>query len=297
VVRSALLGLILVFTGAAVGCSIKRTVNIPVPERKLQAKTATLTQLLAMLEEYSSKIVSLSSTTMRISFTSGTAESGKLQEYRSAPGYILLERPDRIRLDVQNPLTKTTIIDLASSGDDFSIWYPRENKFFIGNNSVRELDTGEGLTFSARPIHIFEAVLPQEVPSRQPGFRISMQEDQDSQAKYYVLSMFTQESPPFLKPLRTLWIDRSNLAVARQVTYGDAGAVASSIWYSNLSSVQGLPLPLRIRIERPLDGYLIDLEFRSWNLNPQLPKEAFQLTPPAGAQRIILKPKERSSGD
>jgi outer membrane lipoprotein-sorting protein len=279
------------------GCGVKRTVKVQVSQKVLQAKTATIDELLGILDTQASKVVSLSSTTLKISFTSGNSDSGNLQEYRSAPGYILLQRPDRIRLNVQNPLTKTTIIELASSGDDFEVWYPRENKFYTGKNSARDLEI-EGQTgtpaFGARPIHIYQAILPEALHLAGPGMRVVMDEDQDSVTKYYVLRIFKEAAPPRLIPVRSVWIDRSDLTVARQIFYEEGGQVASRISYLRMTTVQGLPLPLALRIERPLDGYMIDMEFKTWNVNPNLPADGFVLIPPAGAQRITLREKQKS---
>jgi outer membrane lipoprotein-sorting protein len=277
------------------GCSVKSTVKVNVPQRILTAKVATLDEVLSLLAGNSASVKSLSSTTVRITFTSGKRDSGSVQQYRSAPGYILMERPDQIRLSVQNPLTKTAILELASAGDDFSIWYPRENKFFAGKNSARsfEVETGSNSpAFNARPIHIYEAILPQAIDFTENGLRIAMREEQDTQAKYYVLSLYKETAPPKLLPVREIWVERSTMTIARQVVYEPDGAVASRIDYHQMSS-DPVPLPLSMRIERPADGYSIDLEIRSWRLNPSFESNAFHLAPPPGAQHIILKEKSR----
>jgi outer membrane lipoprotein-sorting protein len=109
--------------------------------------------------------------------------------------------------------------------------------------------------------------------------------------KYYVLSIYRQSAGQVLEPLRRLWIDRADLTVSRQMVYGKSGAVISMIDYSNQTKVDGLYLPMSIRIERPADGYILDLQFKSWRLNPELPENAFVLNPPPGAQRVLLKEK------
>ncbi len=58
--------------------------------------------------------------------------------------------------------------------------------------------------------------------------------------------------------------------------------------------MDGLLLPLSIKIERPLDGYSLDLEFGSWRLNPDLSDKDFVLTPPPGAEIVELREKGRS---
>ncbi|HYK92011.1 MAG TPA: DUF2092 domain-containing protein [Acidobacteriota bacterium] len=290
---------ILILLSAAMGdcaCSIKRNVNVPVPARILQARTATFQELVDLIDSYTLKIHSLTSTTMRVTLRSGKLESGRLQEYRSAPGYILLERPDSIRLIIQNPITKTAILDLASVGDDFSIWSPTENKFYVGRNSMKELGV-EGSTktpnFSARPIHIFRAILPPALPPEgEAGYGTGMEEAQDAVTKYYIMPVYRIEGGGRLVPVRKYWIDRADLTIARQQTYENEGRLAGILSYSRFSMVDGVQLPLTIRIERPLDNYSLDLEFKNWRVNPQFPGDAFVLTPPPGAERIQLREKQ-----
>ncbi len=285
---------VLLFLFGVCSCLVKKTVNVPVSPGILAAKTATLDQLLSDLNNCSSKVNSLSSATLKVSFTSGRVESGKLQAYRSAPGYILLKRPDSIRLNIQNPVTKTTLVELASVDDIFHIWYPRENKFFTGNNSVQEFDFGGEHGFTARPIHIFDAILPQAVVLNEPDSYVALEEEQDVTAKYYVLSFYKSLGNHRLRPLRRLWVDRSILAVTRQRIFNESGEILSNIQYSNLTPNDTVLLPLAIHIERPLDGYTLDLKFGSWHLNPELPDNAFVLTSPQGAEMIQLKEKGRS---
>ena len=274
-------------------CLVKRTVVVPVSSKILAAKTATLDELLSSLATYSDKIMSLSSGTLRVSFTSGKSESGKLQAYPSAPCWIILKRPDLIRLNIQTPLTKTTLFELVASGDPFSFWDTRENKLYLGKNSMKEIDL-EGHSFTLRPKHIFEAILPQRVDLSEPGSYLLPEEDRDATTKYYVLSLLKGDGGKMMRPRRRLWIDRSILAVVRQEIFDDQGRVASNITYSKLAPVGDLLLPLSIKVERPEDGYSLDMQFKDWRINPELGANDFVFTPPEGAQRVELKEKGRS---
>ncbi len=275
---------------AGVGCGVKSTVNVRVPSRILSAKAASFQEIVALVDG-GTRIRSLSSTTARVSYRSGKIESGKLQQYRSASGYMLLQRPDSLRLSIQNPLTHTAVVELASRGDDFSLWIPSENKFYFGKNSSKTLGVeGDSSfpSFGARPIQIFQAILPPKLPIEVPGFRIAVEEDQDAVARYYVLSVFKDAGDDRLAPVRKFWIERSEMAVERQQTYDDDGALTGIIRYSNFVPFEGVSLPLSIQIDRPRDGYLLDLEFKSWRENVELPAEGFALTPAPGAERIQL---------
>jgi outer membrane lipoprotein-sorting protein len=278
-------------------CSIKHTVRVDVPSKILSAKSATLDQLLSQLKAYGSQITTLTAASMKVTITMGKRDSGVLQEYHSAPGYLLLARPDMLRMVVQNPLTKTTVFDLASRGDEFSFWNPRDNKMYSGHNSAKELlvkGETQGLAFTARPAHILEAILPYQIELSAPDVYIALEEEQDQTTKYYVLNLYCLKANHILSPLRKLWIDRAEMAVARQLIYNQEGNLVSNIFYSSFAQVQNYYLPLRIRIERPLDEYSLDLEFREWKLNSDRPAGDFMLTAPPGASQIQLIETGRS---
>ena len=284
----------LLVTTAFTSCGVKQTVKVAVPQKVLEAKTATLDELVALVEKYSEKIRTLSSTSLKISYVSGKLDSGTLQQYRSAPGYILLKPPDALRLNIQNPLTKTAIAELASRGDDFALWFPRDNKYFVGRNSSRELELEGGqnaASFTARPFHIYEAILPSSISVSNPQIKISLEEDRDTVAKYYVVSVFRESGAHRLRVLRKIWFERSVLAVVRQKTFDEDGSVSSIISYSNLAPVEGLSMPLLIRLERPTDGYSMDMEFKSWRANSEIPDSSFTLAKPPAAQVVQLKEK------
>ncbi len=278
-------------------CFVKKTVRVVVPAKKLQVKSATLEELVALVNGYSEKIKSLSSTTMRLTFRSGKAESGQIQQYPRAPGYLLLQSPDELLLNIQNPLTKTTILELLSAGDDFSLWLPSKNQYFVGKNSTREFvlegETGN-LEFTARPVHILRAILPARIATEEPSVRVVKEEEQDANEKYYVVSVFHENGDRKLHLDRKLWFERSGLTITRQQTYEGEGEVAGIVEYSNLSSIQDILMPLSIKIDRPMDGYSLDMEFKDWRVNQQLPADAFIRHPPQGAQVLQLKEKQRS---
>ncbi len=284
---------------ASSGCRIKHTVKITVPAKILQAKTASFDQLLGIVSNYD-KINDLSSSSLRLTLTSGKWESGELEKYVRAPGYILLRRPDSMHLAFQYPITKMMALDFLSIDDEFRAWIPSKDRLYIGNNSATELvaeDLPNSPVIPIRGTHIFEAILPQSIRMDSPEILVSMFEESDASAKYYVLLVsFSKESNAHrVFPARRIWIERSELKIARQQYFLDDGQIVSDIVYSNMTLVNGFFLPLRIQMNRPLDGYALDIEFKGWRANSGLPDTAFVLKTPEEAQTIHLKEKTRSS--
>ncbi len=201
-------------------------------------------------------------------------------------------------MNIQAPLAKTTILELSSKGDQFEIWSPRDNKLYIGRNSAREFDLEDkekGPGFTARPKHILEAILPTAIELQQPGDRIMRTEEQDANAKYYVLTLVRETDGQEVRALRRQWIERSRMVIVKEETFTDEGQIDGIVSYDDFSEFDGVTLPLSIHIDRPLDGYRLDIQIGNWRVNPDLPEDAFTLKPPPAAERIILKEKARSS--
>jgi outer membrane lipoprotein-sorting protein len=273
------------------GCRIRRTINIEVSQRILQAKTAGFEDLLGMLQSYD-RIHSLSSS-LDVTYSYGKKESGVIHEIRKQPGYILLKRPDSTRLVVQNFVTGTRELEVLSAGDDLSIYYRPENALYVGRNSAKNLmleNTGNPDNFKIpiRGGHIYEAIFPQSIQMDAPGFLYSMEEEADTGAKYYVLNVYKEGAAKRIHTIRKLWIERSSMAISRQQVYLDDGQVVSDIAYSDEMDVDGFKLPLHIHIDRPLDGYALNLEFKGWRIDPDLQDNAFSLKLPEGVQIIHL---------
>jgi outer membrane lipoprotein-sorting protein len=287
----------LILSLAVCGCGIKTRIKVPVSPAIAAAKTATLQELLSMIGEREAGIASLSSSSLKLTLTTEKAGSGELQKYHSAPGYVLLRSPSDIRLNVQNPVTKTTILELLSSGNRFEVWNPGKNTVYEGRNSAAGFvldQESEALSFSARPIHIFEALLPKGIALDEPDLRISKTELQDAGAKYYLLTLYRETGSAEIHPLRQLWIERSQMLPAREDRFAETGEVVSSVRYANFAVFQGRALPRDVRIERPVDGYSLELHFKDWRINPSMEDSAFVLRLPPGAERVVLKEKGNS---
>lgn len=292
----ASLALLLVLSS---GCSIKRTIRIPIAPGTGQYKTASFDEILNFLRSYD-KINTLTCNNLRLTLTTGKRDSGKLEQYPKAPGYILLKRPESTRLVIQYPITKTTLIDLLSVGDELSLWYPGDNKMYLGKNSARELFLEESkgskeFRIPIRGAHIFEAIFPQSIQINEPGIRVAITDEADARTKYYLLQVIREGAAPRSHIVRRIWIERVGLTIARQQVFTFEGQIESDIVYSNETRVQGFSLPQRIRIDRPLDAYSLDVELKNWRINQNLPDDAFVMPPHPGAKTIHLKERGRSN--
>jgi len=288
------IGLLLLTLLMGSACGVKQIVKVKVPEAILQAKTAGFTQLIEILRE-SDKIRDLACNDLKLSFTSAKKiENGELEKYRTVKGYILLQRPNSTHLVLLMPVTQSKLLDVLSVGDNFSVWFPRENTLYKGLNSSKELvaDDPSGTKEFSVPIrgsHIFEAIFPQSIALDSPGIWVSRDEEKDERTSYYVLTFAREGTRPRAHTVRKIWIERTRLTIARQQVFGDEGEIVSDITYAEPVQVGDFSMPQQIHIDRPVDGYTLDLNFRNWRINPELDAEAFQLQAPPGAKVVTLR--------
>jgi hypothetical protein len=268
------------------GCLVKKVIKVStLPE----GKVVETDELIKAIQRYQ-QITSLTCKNFELSYTSAKKkEAGILEKYRGLRGYILLKRPESVLLNLQVPVVKTTLFKLISVGDSFSLHYPRDNKFYLGKNSIKELVVDK-FSFPIRGSHIFEAIFPQAIKLDSPGIWISNEEQSDALARYYVLSIFRQGAPPAMHILRRIWIERMGLTITRQQVFSEDGKVVSDISYSKKTIVDRFSLPRNIHIDRPLDGYVLDLEFNNWEMNsPNLTDDVFEMASPPGVRVIDIE--------
>jgi hypothetical protein len=273
------------------GCAVKRRVDISVSPKIAAAKSATLEELIDLIGKYK-KISDLKCLGLKVFLTTGKWESGKQEEFKGAPGYILLRRPSSLHLVLQSPvLIKTALFEMVSSGDDFSAWLRSKNKVYIGKNSARELiaeDLPGGIPL--RPAHIFEALLPSDI-SKDADHRVSLEETTDKIAKYYILSLYKEGMPPRIHTIRRIWIERSQMVISRQQFFEPDGRMICDIEYDEMEQVGEFYLPDRINLNRPEDGYSLKMEINknSWRINSNPGDDAFILAHRDGAETVYLK--------
>jgi len=279
---------------ATPACGVKQTVKVNVAPAILKAKTAGFERLLAIIRE-SDRIQALACNELHLTLTTlKKLDNGELEKYHTVKGYILLQRPNSTHLVLLMPVTQSKLLDVLSVEDNFSVWYPRKNEFYKGLNSSKSLivdDTAGTKEFMVpiRGNHIFEAIFPQGVVPNVPGVWISKDEQKDERASYYILTFAKEGARPRAHTLRKIWIERSNLTIARQQVFDDEGQVISDITYSDPIQMADFSMPQQMHIERPIDGYTLDLSFKNWRINPELDGEAFQLQPPPGAKVVMLR--------
>ena len=96
----------------------------------LPAKNATRSDLLQDLQTKGKQIETLKGT-MTLDLSRGGAKSGVLDQYRQTKGYVIVERPSQIRIQVQLPIVLTTVAIMVSDGQQYRLSIPIKNQFAV----------------------------------------------------------------------------------------------------------------------------------------------------------------------
>jgi hypothetical protein len=243
--------------------------------------------------------------------THEAAEVGVARRFSKADGRILLARPNRLRLQIQVPLLKTSLAEMASDGDLFQLLvYPAEHRAFIEGSSSRDY-SGQarklrqdpdlarvGALLNVRPQHLVDAFLlapialgdPETIAvvaeerrietDTRPGARAAAQVVRT----YQVLEVI-ERHPDRLR--FKFWFDQTqpDLPLTRYHTYEAEGRLSAEIRFAqyHLEPGGGPALPTVIQLDRPKDAYTLTLNLRAETLevNRPLPDRAFGLEIPA----------------
>lgn len=279
------------------GCgAVKTTTRVDVPPAYRQAQSASLEELIALVNDRYAAIDTLTVSRFQVEFTGGSVEAGYLEAYRKGQGYLVAARPDSIFVNILNPLTNSSILAMATQLGSFQIWLPTRNQYVTGPTEVPSRE--ENPLYNVRPSHLLPALLIEPLTG-QGEMRYFREEDQDGAAKYYVLYVVTlSEEAGGLSLQRKLWIERSRMQLVRQQYY-HAGAVTSVIRYNGPVEVEQRWVPVRIQVERPEERYSMSLEFdpESIRVNRTLPPDAFEIPRPPGAEVVYVQDQpEEDSG-
>jgi outer membrane lipoprotein-sorting protein len=271
------------------GCGVSRTRVVPIEELPFPSLEASRGELIQNLEEISRSVSTL---TAAVNFTAsaGMLTRGEETVYRETRGFLVVERPSRIRMRGEAPLALVTVFDMVSNGERFQLNVPGQNRVFVGDTSTRA--TAENAILNLRPQHIMDALfvdVAQYVDSSNvlPVFYEAV----DGRRSFYVFE-FVDSAGDAPQVIEKLWIDRRDLRVSRKQSFGLEGVLETDVAYDLYQDVDGISFPHRILIERPAEDYSLEINFDSTQLNTPIEEGAFVIEVPRGAELIEISDAE-----
>ncbi len=282
---------LLAFLAGDTGCVFRtRTVEMRTSTAKLE--TASKKELVDYINTEASKLQTLNAT-VDIATSVGGEKKGKVTDYEEIRGYILVRKPDMLRMIGLFPIVRNKAFDMVSVGDHFKLSIPAKNKFYVGHNNVIH-PTGNSLE-DLRPQVIYSALL---LPDINPQNDIAVLED-SNEIIYDAKKKKNLEQPDYVIDiihrmgndwylLRKIVFDRTNLVPHEQIIYDQKGAVATDVTYQVYQDYNGVSFPNVIQINRPQEEYSIRLTVVKLEINQPLRDDQFALTQPPGSLLVDL---------
>ncbi len=255
-------------------------------------KSATQSQLLAWINSEAGRVNTMNAT-VDIDADVGGAKKGEVTEYQEIRGYILVRKPETLRMIGLLPIVRNRAFDMVSDGQGFKLWIPPKNKFYVGNNDTKSSISGSALE-NLRPKIVYDALLLRPIASDEIAVMDNGTETVlDPKTKKLVDQpdyelLFIQPLGPGWYLSRKFFFDRTTLLPDRQVTYDQNGNVATDVKYGQFKDYDGVPFPSIIEIKRPQEEYSITIGIVKAAFNQPLTDDQFALVPPPGSQLVRL---------
>lgn len=273
---------------ALTGC-LRHTRMVATVVRPTHVQTATLGEILAQVNQRDDAIHSLS-LAVTITASVGGAHAGKVTDYTSLSGYILLQKPDKLRVLGLVPVLHNKAFDMASDGETFKLLIPAKGKLITGSNKIEKPSPVAMENF--RPYVFTESLLVAAIPPSDFTY-MAAENHFDTDAKtrgmverldYDIGVLHRKAETNQLLPSRIIHISRVDLLPYEQDLYDAKGAIETQAYYSGYRDFNGVQFPSTIRIVRPQEEFEITLTVEKLTENLKLGADQFELTAPPGIQ-------------
>ena len=210
----------------------------------------------------------------------GTANKGKITEYKDIRAYILFRKPAEIRIIGLYPVVRSKAFDMVSDGARFRLYIPSRNRFIEGANQI-EKPSPNNLE-NLRPQHFVEALIARPVDTARERTVLENFTDEDNAV--YILSVVTQGEGGELFLQRQVWFERLRLQMVRQLIFDPTGDILTDARYNDWQRYDGVAFPKVVEINRPKDEYGVVLTVVKMDINKPLTADKFELERPAGTE-------------
>lgn len=278
----ALLAFLPMLNGCLVHTRVVKQAKMP-----SSVMTATADQLVTSINDHCQEINSLSAT-VEFQATEGGPRKGKERTFISLSGYILLRKPEALRVIGLLPVVRTRAFDMATDGSTFKLLIPHNNKVVEGSNTVTKESSNALENF--RPNVFSDSLL---VNCIGPNDLVTLTADTKNQldpktkqlmvAPEYDLAVERRkENSQELTPERVIHFSRIDLHPFQEDIYDTKGNIQTIATYGPMQTFGPVKFPGTITIQRPLEELQIVITFTKLTVNLPLTDDQFELKVPAG---------------
>jgi outer membrane lipoprotein-sorting protein len=269
---------------ALTGC-LTHTRAVPRTHLASIVMSTSLDQLARQINRRFDSIQSMNAS-VEIAASTGGGLQGEVKEFVSFRGYILMRKPESLRVLLLVPVLGTQALDMVTDGKTFKLLVPPRHEAMTGTNEVTH-PSKNGLE-NLRPVVFFDSMFVQGPDANQI---ISMTSDTrvielDKKKKdlveepAYAVQILEQPQGQTVRTLRVIHINSTDLLPYQQDIYDAGGNVATKAFYSNYQYFGDTPFPTTILIQRPQDHYSLTVTITKLTLNQKMDDDQFELKIP-----------------
>jgi outer membrane lipoprotein-sorting protein len=264
-------------------------------------RDATKEQLIAAINDMASRVQSLNAS-VDIDTSVSKQKKGKTNQYQvtdypEISGYVLVRKPEMLRMRGLVPVVRSTLFDMVSNGKTFALSIPPQSKFIVGSNQVGK-PSSQALE-NLRPQAVLDALLLKEIDLQnevavlEQGTETVKDPKTHKQVEQgdYELIIFRKDG----NDSRKLIFNRVDLLPHEQLIYDTQGRLVTDAHYENFTEYGGIPFPAIVELERPIENYTIQLSIGKLTVNQPLTDAQFELPQPPGSKLINLDQKNGST--
>ncbi len=210
----------------------------------------------------------------------GSVEKSQITEYKEVTGYIVFRKPSSIRIIGLYPVIRSKAFDMASNGSTFELYLPSRNAFLRGQNEISKPSPNK--IENLRPQYFLDAMLVRPIDVKNNKVLIENMTDEDG--AYYILHEIHEAASGQLLLRRTIWFNRLDLLLARQLIFDDAGNILTDCRYSEWKPWDNVPFPKHVDFNRPHDEIGVVLDMVKMDINKGVSDDKFVLEQPEGTK-------------
>lgn len=266
------------------GC-ISHTRIVPKTRPADLVMSAPLDQLLKRVNDQYNAIQNMTGFVQIVTSTGGSHQ-GQVKDYISFGGYIIIGKPEQIRVILKVPLAGSQALDMVSDGKTFKMLIPPKSCAIVGSDTV--IDTSQKGLYSLRPAVILDSMLirglePDQLVSETQDVRIVENPKKKNdliEETDYDLQFFSQPKGQIARTLHVVHISRANLLPYQQDIYDADGRIVTQAFYSDYQKFGDVNFPSKIVIQRPLDELALTITLnKKTTFNQKLEPDQFDLGP------------------
>lgn len=270
---------------ALTGC-LWHTHKVPVARVPPHILTATPEQLAAIVNQKYDAISSLNAT-VTFTATEGGVLNGRVKTIAPFSGYILLRKPESLRVIGFLPVVHTLAFDMASNGNTFKLLIPPKSEAIEGLNALTQISSNA--LENMRPYMFFDSLLIRKIG---PNDLMNQTADSDVvlnpktrklevQPEYLLTVLSRQGNSNVLHTRRVIQFSRIDLRPVEEDLYGPDGQVQTQAIYGPLQTFGTEQFPGTVTIKWPLQQQQILITIQKLKVNTPLSDDQFELKIPA----------------